>query len=346
MLHVQVGHPVHIGNGVLDLVTEHEHLVEVGTEELDGDAGLRTAQHGVDTVTDRLPDFNVRPGDGAQLLTYFFQHLFTRAVTQFEGSFDFRHIHTEGMFVQFGTTGFTSDSLYLGDRKQQLLCLPSDLIAFFERYARQRADIDSERAFVEGWQEAVAQGKEEAQGYEEHGNGRTQDRLAVAQCPLKCDGIILAQPHGNETFLRQSLPLLASEQIAAQHRGQRQCHHGRSDQRHNKGDAQRNQHAPFHTGEEEQGNEADDDNQGRVENRHTYLLRGVEHDVHYRLTFRQRFHLILAQTFPDILHVDNGIIDQRTDGNRHTTERHGVDGHAHPVKHQHRDYQRERQGDQ
>lgn len=52
---------------------------------------------------------------------------------------------------------------------------------------------------------------------------------------------------------------------------------------------------------------------------------------------------ILLEPFEDVLHVDDRIIHQRSDGNGHTTETHRVDGKAHQFERENRYEQRERQ---
>ena len=74
LFHVQVGYAFHIGYRVLYLVTDGEHPVQVIAEQLDGDTGLCTAQHGVDTVADGLADFDVCSGQHREFSAYFGQH--------------------------------------------------------------------------------------------------------------------------------------------------------------------------------------------------------------------------------------------------------------------------------
>ena len=52
------------------------------------------------------------------------------------------------------------------------------------------------------------------------------------------------------------------------------------------------------------------------------------------------------QAAVDVLHIDDGVIDQRTDGNGHTTQTHGVDGQSHVVQYQYGNDERQGQGDQ
>ena len=128
LLHIQVGHTFHIRNCILDLITDRKHAVQIVTEQLDRNAGLRTAQHRINTVTDRLSDLNVGTRNHRQLLTYIGQHLGMRTVFQFKGRFDLGNVDSQGMFVQFRTTGLTRYGLNLRNRQQQFLGLTSDLV--------------------------------------------------------------------------------------------------------------------------------------------------------------------------------------------------------------------------
>ena len=60
LFHIQVGHAFHVADGRFDLVADLIHFVQVVAEQFDGDAGLRTAQHGIYTMADGLSYFDVR----------------------------------------------------------------------------------------------------------------------------------------------------------------------------------------------------------------------------------------------------------------------------------------------
>ena len=51
------------------------------------------------------------------------------------------------------------------------------------------------------------------------------------------------------------------------------------------------------------------------------------------------------QPFVDVLHVHDGVIHQRADGDGHASQTHGVDGQPHVVQRQQRHHKRQRQGD-
>ena len=50
LLHIEVGYAFDVLAGALYLIADGEHAVEVGAEELDGDACLRAGEHGVNAV--------------------------------------------------------------------------------------------------------------------------------------------------------------------------------------------------------------------------------------------------------------------------------------------------------
>ena len=289
LLDIQVYHAVDGRDIFLDLVTQHEHAVEVVAEELDGDAGLCTREHGVDTVRDGLPDFDVDTGQNREFLAHIGYHLGMRAVFQFEGGFDFRGVHTQRVLVELGTSRLAGHGLDFGNLEQQLLGPATDVVRLLERDARQGTYVDGERPFVERRQEAAAQGKEGNQCRYKEYDGAAQYLAAVAQRPLEGPLVILLERAGHNGFAAHlAVVAFLAQQVAAEHRREGKGHDGRSKQRHDEGDTQRYQHAPLHTGEEEERNEGDDNDERRVKNRHTYLARSFEHYVDNRLTLAGR----------------------------------------------------------
>ena len=65
----------------------------------------------------------------------------------------------------------------------------------------------------------------------------------------------------------------------------------------------------------------------------------MENHVEFRLTFGSRTASIEAQTTEHIFHVDNCIINQRTDRNGHTTDTHRIDRQPHDLQHEQCDHQ-------
>ena len=196
LLHVQVGYTLHVLYRLLNLVAQGKHAVQVRTEELDGYAGLRTAQHGIDAVADGLSYLHVGPHERAQLLAYLSGQLLPRAVPQGEGRLYLRGVHPQGMFVQFGTSRLAGYGLYLGDSEEELLGTPPYAVALLQGDAGQRTDIDGERPLIERRQEAVTQGEEPHQRSDEEGYGAAQHPMLVRKCPLQGCAVVALEEAG------------------------------------------------------------------------------------------------------------------------------------------------------
>ena len=83
-LDVEVGYALHTADGALDAVADDEHVVEVVSEELDGYAGLGTAEHGVDAVADGLAYLYIGSGNGREFLAHLIQNLRVGALIEDE----------------------------------------------------------------------------------------------------------------------------------------------------------------------------------------------------------------------------------------------------------------------
>ena len=70
LLDHHVGNSVHVGDSLFDFLTERIHFVEVFTEELDGDIGLRSREHGIDTGCQRLAYFQIDAFDRSEAAAY------------------------------------------------------------------------------------------------------------------------------------------------------------------------------------------------------------------------------------------------------------------------------------
>ena len=81
---------------------------------------------------------------------------------------------------------------------------------------------------------------------------------------------------------------------------------------------------PHHAGDEEHGQKGEDDRQGGQDHRRAHLVDGGED----RLAGRLLLHLEVAV---DVLHVDDGVVDQQAQGEDQGEEGHPVDGVAEPV---------------
>ena len=114
--------------------------------------------------------------------------------------------------------------------------------------------------------------------------------------------------------------------------GDEQGGHQRDDVR----ERQRRQQPSFDARQAEdwQKDEHDDDG-GEHDGRADFECR-VAHDLEIRPTLRFGLGAVLAKPPHDVLHVDDRIIDERPNRDRHPTERHRVDGRAEGTEHQNR----------
>ena len=343
---VQVGDALHALYFGFDAVADREHAVQVRAEEFDGDVGLRAGKHGVDAVRDGLADLDVHARQGLELRADLGQHLVLRTFAQLERRLDFRGVHAQGVFVQFGASRFAGHGLDFGNREQQLLGAAAYAVGLLERNARERADVDRERPFVERRQETAPLREKQSQGHGEQHGQRPQHEAFAAQRPFQGRFVPPLEVAHDERIAVQPFAAVAAQQVAAQHGGQRQRHERRGEQRRDERDAQRPQHAPLHAREEEERHEADDDDEGRIENRHPHLARGVEDHLQRSAPFGLGQAAVLAQAFVDVLHIDDGVVYQRPDGDGHTADAHGVDRQTHEFECQDRHQQRQRDRDQ
>ena len=145
LLYVEVGHAGNVADGITYFASQAEHAIEVIAEELDGNVGLCTAQHGVDAVADGLSYLDDGTGDTVQLLAHFGGEFAPASAFQFKGGFQFADVHAQGMLVQFGASCLARHGLYFRDGHQQFFGTLPDAVTLFERNAGQGRHIDGER---------------------------------------------------------------------------------------------------------------------------------------------------------------------------------------------------------
>ena len=174
---------------------------------------------------DRLAYLDIGSCKHRETLAHVVEHLFMTAVFQLKRSFYLAHVYTEGVFVEFCSSGLARYGLDLGHLQQQSLGTCTYRVALFERDAGQRGYIYGERAFVELGQKAASQTEEDAYGYGKQRCRAYNNLACVGENPQQCALVILLEPYGKEGFLGHFAFALA-EQVAAQHGGERQCHEG------------------------------------------------------------------------------------------------------------------------
>ena len=118
LLHVEVGHALDAAYFLLDVVAEGVHLAQIVAEHLDSDVGLRTGEHGVDTVRNRCAHLDRDARHGGEFLSYLGEHFFLVAAGQFEGGFYFRRVHAERVLIEFRASRFAPHGLYFRHGEQ------------------------------------------------------------------------------------------------------------------------------------------------------------------------------------------------------------------------------------
>ena len=133
----------------------------------------------------RLAYFHIDTRYGIQLGPDFVHDFPLGTFAQFERRFDFRNIDTEGMLVEFGAAGLAGYGLEFRNSHQQCLRVPADIVRLLQRHARESADVDGERALIEGWEEAASLLHEDGHGQQQECSGGGKHRAAVSQRPLQ-----------------------------------------------------------------------------------------------------------------------------------------------------------------
>ena len=227
LLHVQVRNALNVANCVLYPVTYGEHLVQVVAEKLYGNACLRSAEHCVNPVADRLAYFDISAHYCRQLVPHIVEQFRVRAVFQLERRFYLRHIHSQCVFVQLGASGFAGHGLDFGDRQEQFFCLASYLVGFFKRHARKRTDVYGKRTLVERRKEAVSQSKKHSYCCCKKSERTSEHTFLVFQRPEQAVTVMFLEPCGNESLFRDVAALyFVAQQIAAENGSKRQGYYG------------------------------------------------------------------------------------------------------------------------
>ena len=349
LLHIEVGHALHVRYLGLDLVGQTVHAVQVLSEELDGDIGLRTRQHGIDAVRDGLPYLDAHSGQFRQLAAHLGHQFPATASLKHERSLYLTRIHAEGMLVQFRTSRLAGHRLDFRDGHEQFLGTTAYLVTLLQRDAGQRGDAYRIGALVETGQEGTAHAAQQGQGHHHEHCHRSQDRTPVLQGTSQQRGVCTLQgchpAHvltGSRFLNSLSIPLPFQE-IGTEHRGERESHHRGGKERHDEGYAQRHEHTSLHALQEEERQEAHHDDERGVEDGHTHLARSIIDDTELAL---QPSCPPTFQAAEDILHIHDGIVHQRAYGYGHASDGHGVDGKSHEPEGQYAHQQRDGDADE
>ena len=112
------------------------------------------------------------------------------------------------------------------------------------------------------------------------------------------------------------------------------------------GEAERPKEPALDAAEEEERQEDDDDDERRVHDRGPDLARGVVDHPQRRPPLGLGQVVVLPEPPEDVLDVDDGVVDQLADRDRHAAQRHRVDRDAEQLHGEDRDDERERDRDE
>ena len=233
-------------------------------------------------MRDRLADFHIDTGQSPQLVANLLNNSTFRPVGEFKWGFYFRNIGPERMLIKLSTAGLAGHSLYLRHGQQKHLRTSPDIVRLLQGNTRKRTYIDSERALVEGWQEAASETAEQGESDRKQSRDTAQCQFLMAQDPLQGHIIDLLQPTHKRRFLPGLVTLLAAQKETAEYRGQCQRDQCRGEKCSNERDSERSEHPAFHSGKEEERHEADHYYKCGVQYRQTHLAGGIEHNIQHR----------------------------------------------------------------
>ena len=220
-------------------------------------------------------------------------------------------VHAVG--VGLTPSGTPADGRDLRVLHERLLDDVGELVALLQRDAGDAHQADHQGTFAELRQEAASHRAHANEGSDEQDRCGRDDPPGMPHGEVQRAGV---KPlDGSHEPGLAGLPhrLAPRQQVIAQRGRQRQCGHQRRDQGDDKRHAEREEQSAFHAGEEEQRHKDQQDDERGEDDRGIDLDAGAEDhlDRQSPLCFGKRG--ILSKPADDVLHVDDGIIDQGTD---------------------------------
>ena len=210
---------------------------------------------------------------------------------------------------------------------------------------RQGHRADDQRALVERGQERPPQERGRRRRRRRERARRRQHRARAPQGMGQQPPVAPAD-RGGQGRLAGGRRAAGGQQVEAEHRRQGQGHDQRRGQRDEIYERQRLQQTPLDAGEEEdRQHDQPDDQGGEHDGRADFPARLVHHPEPGPPP-RRRPPRVLAQAPADVLDVDDGVVDEGPDGDRHAPEGHAVDGQPQGAQAHDRGQQRQGDGDQ
>jgi hypothetical protein len=176
------------------------------------------------------------------------------------------------------------------------------------------------------------------------GGGRERDEQRPAVQRAAEQGVVAgAQPAHGRGFEAAAHRAAGRAAARTEHRGDGERDGERGGERDDVGEAERREQAAFDAVQEEQRREDEHDDERGEDDRSADLAARLEDDGDDapRAFGGEPF----AQAAHDVFDVDDRVVDERADRDRHAAEGHGVERGAERVEHEHGDDERERDGE-
>ena len=158
----------------------------------------------------------------------------------------------------------------------------------------------------------------------------------MCQRPVEGTTVALGEPRGHGAVLLPPVEVgVVGKKQLAEERCEGHGHQQGHEQRHKVGNAEGFEHTALQPVEEEERHKGYHDDEGGMDDGASYFGRAMEDHTVCRVALLGRQLVVLTKTFVDVLHIDDGIVDQRADGYAHAAEGHRVDFVPHEIETQH-----------
>jgi hypothetical protein len=296
----------------------------------------------VDAMRDRLSDGHVGPRQCRESPAQRRQQLLARAIGLAQADIDFGRLDALYVLVELGPSGSAGSGDHFGFGQQDLFDAAPDFVRLRERCPGQRVRLDRQTAFVELGKECRSHPRDRKPGRDEEQDREGDDDARVIDDVRKVAREPRFQRSGQPAVVSALDRSCARQKRIRQRRRDDDGHSQRGQQRHDVRERERRQQPAFDAGQTEDRQEDQHDDDRREDDRSADLERRFADDLGSGQLLAGRLALVLAQTPHHVLDVDDRVIDERADRDRHAAERHGVDAGAERAQRQHGRGQRER----
>ena len=201
-----------------------------------------------------------------------------------------------------------------------------NLFALFEPRAGRRVHVQAELTGIDGWKEVASDNRQDHERAGDEDREQNKDRCAILERPGQRIDITLPQIfeallerllNPREEIGRRFFAFVTANQILHHHRHERAREQIGREHREHDGERQRREQIFRRPSQKHDRHEDDTNGQRGDERRHRDLLCAVENRPLDRFTLRQ--------VAMDVFDLDRCVVDQNTDGERETAQRHYVE---------------------